>query len=140
MSLLFLLLSLLPAACSSPTDRAGRDLRARGEREDHKSRLATAHAQLVAAGVRDSGRAAASLRQVEAAYSSAVSARPRPTKALAEQLRQLQQAVRADLVRTVHVLYLAACALSCVREREGWGGRGEAEPASVPTGKPRAAG
>lgn len=103
MSLLFLLLSLLPAACSSPTDRAGRDVR-RGEREAHKSRLATAHAQLVAAGVRDSGRAAASLRQVEAAYSSAVSARPRPTKALAEQLRQLQQAVRADLVRTVHVL------------------------------------
>jgi hypothetical protein len=69
-----------------------------------KTSVATAHAQLVSAGVRDAGRAATALRQVEAAYAAAVSAgaSPRPKSALAEQLKQLQRAVRADLVRAAH--------------------------------------
>ena len=76
-------------AASTPTSSAA------------KIGVSTAHAQLVSAGVRDAGRAAAALRQVEAAYAAAVSADalPRPKKALAAQLQQLQQAVRADLVR-----------------------------------------
>ena len=69
-----------------------------------KSSVAMAHAQLVAAGVRDSGRATATLREVEAAYAAAVSseALPRPRKGLVQQLQQLRQAVLADLVRSAH--------------------------------------
>ena len=56
--------------------------------------VAAAHAAVVAAGVRDTARAVAALREAEAVYGRA---RPESTEELTQQLEQLRQAVRSDL-------------------------------------------